>query len=81
MSIDTDATDHVPRPRAEPTIEEGAAKRLSLGSRMAFALARRIRIGSFDVRVPEGASAALYRPARRARSASSTSVIPAWRDG
>ncbi len=55
MSFETDTQDDLLPMKAEPTIEEAGLRPLSLGSRLAFALAKRIHIGSFDVRVPEGA--------------------------
>lgn len=55
MSIESDARDDFTPMAAKPTIDVAPHRRLSLGSRLAFALAKRIHIGSFDVTVPEGA--------------------------
>jgi cyclopropane-fatty-acyl-phospholipid synthase len=54
MSLETDTRAALAM-GAQPTLEEGPRRSLSFGSRLAFALAKRIHIGSFDVRVPEGA--------------------------
>ncbi|MEQ8603884.1 MAG: cyclopropane-fatty-acyl-phospholipid synthase family protein [Marivibrio sp.] len=56
MTIDTETRDAAPvMTTAQPTINEPPRRPLSLGSRLAFALAKRIHIGSFDVTTPEGA--------------------------